>query len=148
MGMGMLGKRYPLMQSLSSSGQAPWVVEGNRPPAGWPPRGEVEFRNYSVRYRPGLELVLKNLSLQVHGGEKVRGVGFVPGEHEPVSTQPGRRSARPPRGVLKTTSPADHPPASPLMAPPPPPGGHRGPHWGWQIVHDSLPVPHPGSCGG
>uniref|UniRef100_A0A8D2A9F3 ABC-type glutathione-S-conjugate transporter n=1 Tax=Sus scrofa TaxID=9823 RepID=A0A8D2A9F3_PIG len=74
-GMGMLGKRYPLMQSLSSSGQAPWVVEGNRPPAGWPPRGEVEFRNYSVRYRPGLELVLKNLSLQVHGGEKVGIVG-------------------------------------------------------------------------
>uniref|UniRef100_A0A8D2ABT1 ABC-type glutathione-S-conjugate transporter n=1 Tax=Sus scrofa TaxID=9823 RepID=A0A8D2ABT1_PIG len=55
--------------------EAPWVVEGNRPPAGWPPRGEVEFRNYSVRYRPGLELVLKNLSLQVHGGEKVGIVG-------------------------------------------------------------------------
>uniref|UniRef100_A0A8D0UWB6 Multidrug resistance-associated protein 1 n=1 Tax=Sus scrofa TaxID=9823 RepID=A0A8D0UWB6_PIG len=59
----------------AATGSAPWVVEGNRPPAGWPPRGEVEFRNYSVRYRPGLELVLKNLSLQVHGGEKVGIVG-------------------------------------------------------------------------
>lgn len=51
--------------------QAPWVVEGSRPPQGWPLKGEVEFRNYSVRYRPGLELVLKNLSLRVSGGEKV-----------------------------------------------------------------------------
>ncbi|XP_055982515.1 ATP-binding cassette sub-family C member 3 [Sorex fumeus] len=55
--------------------EAPWVVEGSRPPSGWPLRGEVEFRNYSVRYRPGLDLVLKDLSLQVHGGEKVGIVG-------------------------------------------------------------------------
>ncbi|KAM4822942.1 ATP-binding cassette sub-family C member 3 [Urocitellus parryii] len=55
--------------------EAPWVVEGSRPPAGWPLKGEVEFRNYSVRYRPGLELVLKNLSLRVNGGEKVGIVG-------------------------------------------------------------------------
>ena len=61
------------MRILSSpGGQAPWVVEGSRPPVGWPLQGEVEFRNYSVRYRPGLELVLKDLSLQVRGGEKVR----------------------------------------------------------------------------
>nr|XP_054316063.1 ATP-binding cassette sub-family C member 3 isoform X1 [Pongo pygmaeus] len=55
--------------------EAPWVVEGSRPPEGWPPRGEVEFRNYSVRYRPGLDLVLRDLSLHVHGGEKVGIVG-------------------------------------------------------------------------
>ncbi|KAM6175201.1 ATP-binding cassette sub-family C member 3 isoform 2-T2 [Erethizon dorsatum] len=55
--------------------EAPWVVEGSRPPEGWPLRGEVEFRNYSVRYRPGLELVLKNLNLRVHSGEKVGIVG-------------------------------------------------------------------------
>lgn len=67
------GRDVPLMQNLSSPGdQAPWVVEGSRPPAAWPLKGEVEFRNYSVRYRPGLELVLKDLSLRVHGGEKVR----------------------------------------------------------------------------
>ncbi|XP_047562923.1 ATP-binding cassette sub-family C member 3 isoform X2 [Lutra lutra] len=55
--------------------EAPWLVEGSRPPAGWPSKGEVEFRNYSVRYRPGLELVLKNLSVRVRGGEKVGIVG-------------------------------------------------------------------------
>lgn len=55
--------------------EAPWVVEGNRAPKGWPTCGAVEFRNYSVRYRPGLELVLKNLTLRVQGGEKVGIVG-------------------------------------------------------------------------
>ncbi|XP_060060875.1 ATP-binding cassette sub-family C member 3 [Erinaceus europaeus] len=55
--------------------EAPWVVEDSRPPPGWPPKGKVEFRNYSVRYRPGLELVLKKLSLRVRGGEKVGIVG-------------------------------------------------------------------------
>ncbi|XP_036912753.1 ATP-binding cassette sub-family C member 3 isoform X4 [Sturnira hondurensis] len=55
--------------------EAPWVIEGSRPPAGWPTQGEVEFRNYSVRYRPGLDLVLKNLSLHVRSGEKVGIVG-------------------------------------------------------------------------
>ncbi|KAH0501077.1 canalicular multispecific organic anion transporter 2 [Microtus ochrogaster] len=55
--------------------EAPWVIEGNRAPEGWPTRGAVEFRNYSVRYRPGLELVLKNLTLHVQGGEKVGIVG-------------------------------------------------------------------------
>lgn len=71
------GRGATLMQNLSSAhGQAPWVVEGSRPPSNWPQKGEVEFRNYSVRYRPGLELVLKDLSLRVHGGEKVR-VGWV-----------------------------------------------------------------------
>lgn len=55
--------------------EAPWVVAGSRPAKDWPLKGEVEFRNYSVRYREGLELVLKNLNLQVHGGEKVGIVG-------------------------------------------------------------------------
>lgn len=55
--------------------EAPWVIEGNRAPEGWPTHGEVEFRNYSVRYRPGLELVLKNLTLRMQGGEKVGIVG-------------------------------------------------------------------------
>uniref|UniRef100_A0A4X2LSV0 ATP binding cassette subfamily C member 3 n=1 Tax=Vombatus ursinus TaxID=29139 RepID=A0A4X2LSV0_VOMUR len=59
--------------ALSSS--APWVIEGSRPPPDWPHQGEVEFVNYSVRYREGLELVLKNLSLRVKGGEKVGIVG-------------------------------------------------------------------------
>uniref|UniRef100_A0A8C4ZAE5 ABC-type glutathione-S-conjugate transporter n=1 Tax=Gadus morhua TaxID=8049 RepID=A0A8C4ZAE5_GADMO len=55
--------------------EAPWVVEDKRPPSDWPPQGNVEFRDYSVRYREGLDLVLKNLTLSVQGGEKVGIVG-------------------------------------------------------------------------
>ncbi|KFV63671.1 Canalicular multispecific organic anion transporter 2, partial [Dryobates pubescens] len=50
--------------------EAPWVIEGKRAPEDWPSKGELEFVNYSVRYRKGLDLVLKGINLQVHGGEK------------------------------------------------------------------------------
>lgn len=57
--------------------QAPWEVEDKKPPPEWPMEGNVEFHDYSVRYREGLDLVLKNLTLSVKGGEKV---GTVCGE--------------------------------------------------------------------
>ncbi|KAG0258853.1 hypothetical protein BGZ95_004854 [Linnemannia exigua] len=37
--------------------------------------GSIVFRNYSTRYREGMELVIKNLTLKVEGGEKVGIVG-------------------------------------------------------------------------
>ena len=40
-------------------------------PVGWPATGELAIEKLSMRYRPGLPLVLKNLSFTVHGGEKV-----------------------------------------------------------------------------
>lgn len=41
----------------------------------WPEMGRVEFRNYQVRYREGLDLVLRGISFVVNGGEKVGIVG-------------------------------------------------------------------------
>ncbi|XP_064006538.1 ATP-binding cassette sub-family C member 3 isoform X2 [Pogoniulus pusillus] len=55
--------------------EAPWVIEGKSPPKDWPSKGQLEFVNYSVRYRKGLDLVLKGINLQVHGGEKIGIVG-------------------------------------------------------------------------
>ncbi|XP_051653941.1 ATP-binding cassette sub-family C member 3 isoform X1 [Manacus candei] len=55
--------------------EAPWIIEGKSPPEDWPSKGELEFVNYSVRYRKGLDLVLKGINLQVHGGEKIGIVG-------------------------------------------------------------------------
>lgn len=46
-------------------------MEDKKPPPEWPTQGNVEFHDYSVRYREGLDLVLKQLSLSVKGGEKV-----------------------------------------------------------------------------
>lgn len=55
--------------------EAPWVVKDKQPPPDWPPKGNVDFIDYSVRYREGLDLVLKSISLKVNGGEKVGIVG-------------------------------------------------------------------------
>ena len=42
-----------------------------RVPANWPSAGAVHFDKLSMRYRPGLELVLKGLDFAVKGGETV-----------------------------------------------------------------------------
>uniref|UniRef100_A0A8B9RF21 ATP-binding cassette, sub-family C (CFTR/MRP), member 3 n=1 Tax=Astyanax mexicanus TaxID=7994 RepID=A0A8B9RF21_ASTMX len=55
--------------------EAPWEVEDKKPPTDWPSEGNVEFADYSVRYREGLDLVLRNISLRVKGGEKIGIVG-------------------------------------------------------------------------
>lgn len=40
-------------------------------PDGWPSRGRIQFNDFCVRYRPGLELVLKDFNLTIEAGEKV-----------------------------------------------------------------------------
>lgn len=41
------------------------------PPSTWPQVGRVEFRDYGLRYRENLDLVLKNINVTIEGGEKV-----------------------------------------------------------------------------
>ncbi|TSK14589.1 Canalicular multispecific organic anion transporter 2 [Bagarius yarrelli] len=55
--------------------EAPWEVEDKKPSPDWPAEGNVEFTDYSVRYRQGLDLVLRSISLQVKGAEKIGIVG-------------------------------------------------------------------------
>lgn len=55
--------------------EAEWEIEHNRPTSYWPTSGEVTFDRYSTRYRPGLDLVLKNICCQIKSGEKVGIVG-------------------------------------------------------------------------
>jgi ATP-binding cassette, subfamily C (CFTR/MRP), member 1 len=45
------------------------------PPPEWPRNGAIEFNEITMRYRPGLPLVLKGLSLSIKGGEKIGVVG-------------------------------------------------------------------------
>lgn len=52
--------------------QADLVNEFNRPLPGWPSKGVVEFKNYSTRYRSGLDLVLKDINFKVNVAEKVK----------------------------------------------------------------------------
>lgn len=55
--------------------EAPEIVPGNRPPVAWPAKGELDFVNYSTRYREGLDLVLKNINLDIKSHEKIGVVG-------------------------------------------------------------------------
>ncbi|KAF9891211.1 hypothetical protein FE257_004775 [Aspergillus nanangensis] len=55
--------------------EADAVIVDSRPPADWPSGGAVEFANYTTRYRPDLDPVLRNVSFKVQPGEKVGIVG-------------------------------------------------------------------------
>ncbi|KZV80265.1 multidrug resistance-associated ABC transporter [Exidia glandulosa HHB12029] len=51
--------------------EAPDYIEENKPAGQWPSEGRVELRNYSLRYRPNLPLVLNDISLDIKPREKV-----------------------------------------------------------------------------
>lgn len=55
--------------------EAPWDIPSKRPAITWPENGTVTFNNYAVRYREGLDLVLRNVNFTVRGGEKIGIVG-------------------------------------------------------------------------
>ncbi|KAI9805220.1 MAG: hypothetical protein M1825_001056 [Sarcosagium campestre] len=55
--------------------EAPEVISKKRPNISWPANGAVNFHNYSTRYRPGLDLVLKDVNLDIRAHEKIGVVG-------------------------------------------------------------------------
>ncbi|KHJ47246.1 ABC transporter transmembrane region [Trichuris suis] len=63
-----------IVEYMNVPTEADWTTE-YRPPHNWPSMGRVEFDRYAMRYRPGLDLVLKGISFVAHGGEKVGIVG-------------------------------------------------------------------------
>lgn len=55
--------------------EAPEEIAETKPSESWPENGEVNFKNYSTRYRPELDLVLKGISMHVNPHEKIGIVG-------------------------------------------------------------------------
>ncbi|KAI8599078.1 P-loop containing nucleoside triphosphate hydrolase protein [Dissophora ornata] len=47
----------------------------NKPPTSWPSEGKISFKNVSMRYRPELPRVLRDISFNVQAGHKVGVVG-------------------------------------------------------------------------
>uniref|UniRef100_A0A672I6Q9 ATP-binding cassette, sub-family C (CFTR/MRP), member 2 n=1 Tax=Salarias fasciatus TaxID=181472 RepID=A0A672I6Q9_SALFA len=54
--------------------EAEWVTD-TRPPKDWPEAGRLQFENYKVRYRPGLDLVLHGITCDIGSAEKIGIVG-------------------------------------------------------------------------
>ncbi|CAH8355413.1 unnamed protein product [Eruca vesicaria subsp. sativa] len=55
--------------------EATWEIKENRPPPTWPYKGNIRLDDVKVRYRPNTPLVLKGLTIEIKGGEKVGVVG-------------------------------------------------------------------------
>ena len=55
--------------------EAAWQVEEGSPGGEWPAEGRISLQGYSTRYRPGLDLVLRDISAEIGGGERVGIVG-------------------------------------------------------------------------
>ncbi|KAJ2854988.1 ATPase-like protein [Coemansia erecta] len=68
-----LSRFHVYTKKLDCEAQA--IVQDNRPLPSWPQKGIVEFRDYSMRYRSELDLVLKGLSFITRPCEKIGIVG-------------------------------------------------------------------------
>src|SRR5882757_7571365 len=55
--------------------EAPDVIFKSRPSIGWPAHGQITIKDYSTRYREGLDPVLKGISLSIKAREKIGVVG-------------------------------------------------------------------------
>ncbi|XP_053205975.1 ATP-binding cassette sub-family C member 3-like isoform X2 [Panonychus citri] len=63
------------LEFTKTKSEASWVNHSNRPRKSWPENGKITLRNYSTRYRPGLDLVLKQIDCTINPNEKVGIVG-------------------------------------------------------------------------
>ncbi|CAA0377570.1 unnamed protein product [Arabidopsis thaliana] len=55
--------------------ESEWERKETLPPSNWPFHGNVHLEDLKVRYRPNTPLVLKGITLDIKGGEKVGVVG-------------------------------------------------------------------------
>ncbi|XP_066289095.1 multidrug resistance-associated protein 1-like [Branchiostoma lanceolatum] len=64
-----------LQQYAQTPAEADWTVEDHRPPDNWPAEGNVSLSSYQTRYRDGLDLVIKDITVNISSGEKIGIVG-------------------------------------------------------------------------
>uniref|UniRef100_A0A2K6KRH8 ABC-type glutathione-S-conjugate transporter n=1 Tax=Rhinopithecus bieti TaxID=61621 RepID=A0A2K6KRH8_RHIBE len=55
--------------------EAPWRLPTCAAQPPWPHGGQIEFRDFGLRYRPELPLAVQGVSFRIHAGEKVGIVG-------------------------------------------------------------------------
>ena len=64
-----------MKEYLDVDQEADAIVHDSRPEPNWPSEGKLNFIDYSTRYRPDLDPVLKKVNFSVQPGEKVGIVG-------------------------------------------------------------------------
>ena len=64
-----------IMEYTNIGLEAPWIIDNNRPPKTWPDTGDVTLSNLAIRYREGLDLVIKDINCTIKGGNKIGIVG-------------------------------------------------------------------------
>merc|ERR1712190_366482 len=55
--------------------EKPFEIARTRPDASWPQNGEITFKNVWMKYRAELDYVLKGLTFDIRGGEKIGVIG-------------------------------------------------------------------------
>lgn len=64
-----------IRQFTTIPSEAAWTIPDCVPSPTWPFDGNIELRELQIRYRPNTPLVLKGISLNIKGGEKIGVVG-------------------------------------------------------------------------
>ncbi|KAN0055186.1 hypothetical protein ACTA71_008283 [Dictyostelium dimigraforme] len=64
-----------ISQYIKGSVEAPQIIENCRPSPDWPINGSIKFDNLIMRYREGLDPVLKGISCEIKAKEKIGIVG-------------------------------------------------------------------------
>ncbi|CAN7994936.1 unnamed protein product, partial [Ixodes hexagonus] len=64
-----------IMEYTKSPTEAAWELPESKPALDWPTGGQVQFADYSTRYREGMDLVIKDITVSINAGEKVGVVG-------------------------------------------------------------------------
>jgi len=64
-----------VMAYANLAAEAAEEVPDNKPPPRWPETGNIEFDQFSMRYRPELPLCLKEVTVKIKGGDRVGVVG-------------------------------------------------------------------------
>ncbi|KAL6968514.1 ABC transporter C member 14 [Sarracenia purpurea var. burkii] len=64
-----------IKQFTTIPSEAEWEIKDCLPSPNWPTHGNVELKDLQVRYRPNTPLVLKGITLNIRGGEKIGVVG-------------------------------------------------------------------------
>lgn len=64
-----------IAEYLDLEEEPPAIIEGSRPLASWPQKGEIVINNLVIKYSPETPAVLHNVSIKIKAGEKVGIVG-------------------------------------------------------------------------